>query len=211
MVASLDPVAPPPVLDDEELNPAAAAGALLEQGMVLFRNGEFSAASSAFGYAIATDRLNNAGRALAYWHVYVSQQQLGRVDASADALTSFVVVAEDVLEVRSSMRFAVNEAGDFVDRFELPSKLRRARAMLSATWAGRVEQFGRSVQQPVPVHDEDELDQFLSIVAPCNEGGRQDQMRHQVPTESGHPVHRVTLSCGGLDNTVNYFFDMIGE
>lgn len=208
MVASLESVATPSVAEPQTLNPAAAAGALLEQGMIHHRQGEFDHAARAFGYAIDTGRLNNAGRALAYWSIFQCASEMGRVDRSANALMSFVVVAEEVFDVRKSLRYAVNAAGDFVDRFDLEVKLQRARAVLSATWATRVPLFGRTVDSPVPVYDHEELGYFLDIVAACEGGERDDRAERQVSDLRGRAVHRVTLTCGGLGKNVDYFFDV---
>lgn len=209
MVASLEPVATPEIVETQHLNPAAAAGALLEQGMLHHRQGQFELASRAFHYAIETGRLNNAGRALAYWHIFTSSEELGRVDDGANALMSFVVVAEEVLEVRERLRYAVNSSGDFVDRFSLEPKLQRARAVLSATWASRTPSFGRTPKNPVPVHDDIELAQFLEIVAPCTKGQRDDRSQRQIEDDEGYPLQQVTLTCGGLGKGVDYYFDVM--
>lgn len=211
MVASLKPVATPAAEAEEDVNPAAAAGALLEQGMGYFREGNYPLAAKAFRYSVDTGSLNNAGRALAYWHIFASAKEQGHTNDAADALSSFVVVAQDILDVRNRYRYAVSASGDFVDRFGLDEKLQHARAMLSATWASRTGYFGRSANQPVPVHTDEERERFLEIVAPCDDTERDERSHRTLANTHGAPVQRVTLSCGDGQAPVEYYFEMVED
>ena len=205
MVASLQPAGAVP---DTVIDPDAAPGALLEQGLHLFDIDNNEAAARAFEAAIHTSRLNDAGRALAYWHIFVGRQRMNQVDASSQALYNFLVVAQQVIESKNRVRYAVSEKGDFIDRFDLPSKMDRGRAILSATWAERTKSFGRSSAQPVLVHNDAELGYFLEIVAPCSMATRRTVARRRVETDNGAPVHHVRLTCDETRESIEYYFEM---
>ena len=209
MVASLEPIPgniPAPV---QRIDPNAAPGVLLEQGLYHFSSEEHEPASEAFRAAISTGRLNDAGRALAYWHIFIAEQRLGETDRSSEALGSFVVVAEDIIGTRDEVRYAVSDAGDFVDRFDLPGKLERGRAILSATWANRANAFGRSADRPVPVRTEGEMAYFLEISTPCGSDAHWTVSRREIVDQNGSSVQMVTMTCGDSEQSIDYFFDML--
>jgi hypothetical protein len=201
MVASLSPLgsAEGPVAID--LDDTDAPGILLERGLRHFSSSENAPASAAFQAAISTGRLNDAGRALAYWHIFVAEQRAGDVDDSTNALQSFVAVAEEILEARDEVRYAVSESGDFVDRFEVEDKLDRGRAILSATWAGRNANFGRTAERPVPIHTPSELTYFLELASPCTSEGQRSVSRRALQPN----LEQVTLSCASV-GSVEYYF-----
>jgi hypothetical protein len=187
----------------EEDNSAAG---LLEKGFAHFRRDESRAAGDAFQAAIDTGHLNDAGRALAYWHIYLAARSSGDLEAGVDALASFIVVGQDILDVREDMRYAVDESGDFVSRFDLEHRLARARALLSATWAAKVHGFGRSVKQPVPIQDASEMEYFLEVAPPCDKTVR--RRIEKLPTPPGEPTH-VTLTCeSGPTGAFDYYFTL---
>ena len=191
---------------DEDEHPGAAA-AWLKRGFDLLRADQNVAAAHAFRAAIGTGNLNDAGRALGYWHVYLAEQGAGHSDPASDALASFIVVAEDILHVRRALRYAEDGDSDFVDRFDLKRRLARARAVLSATWATHASAFGRSRAHPVPVHNPAERDYFLEVASPCAQVG--------APPRSGQPsllsdTEQVELSCVGVAPT-RYFFERVAE
>lgn len=213
MVASVGPMAPEPATQptqstQDEQAFDDSAGGLLEKAFYHFNRNELDLAASTFGAAIATNNLNDAGRALAYWHIYLSERRLGHEDKSTEALSSFAVVAEDVIEVRNETRYAITPAGDFVDRFNLDTRLSRARAILSATWVKRMPDFGRSAELAVPVFDEAELDYFFEIAPPCNESVERQIDRQMAPHRRDN-VQMVTLYCGGNPDGTEYFIEMI--
>ncbi len=213
MMASLQPVATPAPTTRPTVrrdNVTSAAG-LLDQGIRLTTDGHFAAAAEAFDEAIATGRLNNAGRAFAYWQIYIASEELGDVDGGSNALASFVVVAAEVLTARRRTRYAVNEAGDFVDRFGLDPKLRRARAALSAAWADRTEYFGRSADLPVPVHDLIEMEQFLDLAAGCDDSDREQRAQREIARPSGERIRQVTITCGDYGRLAEFFFSVVSD
>jgi hypothetical protein len=204
-------VAQAPADDADGSGEGANAGALLRRAFEFFKHDDNAAAANAFRAAIATGSLNDAGRALAYWHVYVSEQSLSHTDRAADALASFVVVAQDVIDIREHLRYAEDDSGDFVDRFDLKRRLARARAMLSVAWAGQTKEFGRSAGAPVPVHSSAEMNYFLELAPPC----ARSQDRHIVSSPKNAPgpsnVAEVNMTCDGNQGQASYFFQVVDD
>lgn len=209
MMASLEPVATPVSRPVEPEDEAASAASLLDRGIRLLGDGDCASAADAFTRAIATGRLNDAGRVFAYWQVFVAYDELGDMDSVAQALASFVVVADELMSVRAETRFVVTQAGDFIDRFELGTKLRRARASLSAAWAQRAPHFGRSAALPVPVYDLKEMEQFLELVVSCDDTVREERSHREVLNAVGERVRQVTVTCGELTDRAEYYFALI--
>jgi hypothetical protein len=205
-LASIQPVmiAPPPGEPAPEIEEDTSAAGLLEKGFSYFRQEQARAAGDAFRAAIDTGHLNDAGRALAYWHIYLAERSSGNMEAGVDALSSFVVVGQDVLDVRGDTKYAVDENGDFVARFDLENRLARARAVLSASWADKVKQFGRSNSHPVPIQDTSEIEYFLEVAPPCDKTVR--RRVEKLPTAPGEPTH-VTVTCeSGPQGAFDYYF-----
>lgn len=211
MMASMQPIAPESPRAEATAEFDDSAGGLLEKGFHHFNRDEHAEATRAFAQAIGTNNLNDAGRALAYWHVYLSEKRLSREDKSAEALYSFTIVAQDILDMRSETKYAVTESGDFVERFNLPARLARARALLSVTWALRSPDFGRSAQMAVPVFDDVELDYFLELAPPC--AGAYDRQidREVLRVDEGSSLEHVTLFCAGQASGVDYFIERIAS
>ena len=208
LVASLKPLGVPLEPQKQEqivVDPNAGPGKLLEQGLVLFQSRAFRTSAMAFNAAIATDRLNDAGRALAYWHVFVAQRSLGETDLANDALSSFVILGYDLMEARDHTPYAAG----FVERFMLSEKIAQARAIMSATWAERTIGFGRSSDLPVPVRSINELLYFLDMVAPCHESAERIIQRQKTgPAAPEVQVEQATVSChsGQSEQRSDFFF-----
>jgi hypothetical protein len=189
---------------------ALSAGALLHRAFELFRQEKDSPAVTTFYAAIGTGSLNDAGRALAYWHIFVAQQHLGHEDGAADALGSFVVVAQDVLDEADQARNKEEGADEFVVRFDLRRRLSRARATLSAVWASHSNLFGRRVNQPVLVHNDVEKDYFLQLAMPC----AHSQVRQTVGQNGvvGPLVEEVNVRCGEAQSVQqSYYFQTVQD
>ena len=191
----------------EQISPALAAGALLERGIFLLETESYVESAIAFELAIRTDRLNEVGRALAYWHIFLCKQRLRDYDGSAESLSSFIIIAQDLVAERGDNVGALNN-DDFLLRFGVEDKIAHARAILSATWANRSFPFGRTPQRPVPVHTTTELDYFLELVEPCDSVVRRETSRREIAELSGRPLQKVTLRCGAEEPAVTYFFDL---
>ncbi len=215
-LASIQPVLVPEP-PSEPAPPEAAsyegesAASLLERGFAYFRQEELGRASEAFKAAVATGHLNDAGRTLAYWHIYLAERSQGNVDAGAEALAAFVTVGEEVVEMRASQRFAVDSAGDFVDRFDLERRLARARATLSATWANRQPGFGRTPERPVLIHDDAEKTFFLEMAPPCHRARSREVIERPIAEEGVVGPARVTVSCEHQRVGTDYYFESVGD
>jgi hypothetical protein len=208
MVASVMPVAVPsiqPSNDAVEVDESAAG--LLERAFVHFQQDRHAAAAQSFRAAIATGNLNDAGRALAYWHIFLTESMLDHRDDGAEALSSFVVVGQDVVDARNTMRYAVTSSGDFIERFDLSNRLSRARALLSAAWADRVPAFGRSADEPVPIFDETELDYFLASVDTCVNASDRVVTRESLAQTQPRTIERAVVRCHG--RTTEYFIELV--
>ncbi|MEO1481516.1 MAG: hypothetical protein AAFU77_05370 [Myxococcota bacterium] len=193
MVASMQPMAPNPVVVEEEFDDSASG--YLERAFQSFRLGEYQDAAASFGAAISTNNLNDSGRALAYWHVYLCQAQLGHEDASAEALMSFSVVASDMLDPSDTYSHEYLSSRDFATRFNLAGRLARARATLSAMWVDRSVDYGRSDGQPIRVESTEELDAFLELAPPCTDASQRQVDRKVLATDGETTLEEITLYC----------------
>lgn len=109
------------------------AGELMADGIMAIDIGNYELAAKSLQGALNTGQLNDIGKVLAYWNLFVSAIKLKR-DGMND-LFSFIVIAEDIISVRSEVRYFVEEDGtDFVDRFDLQNKLRIAHNIMEAAW-----------------------------------------------------------------------------
>lgn len=202
MVASLTPMAPEPAT---RITPSLSAGELLEQGLVAFRTGAFDEAMYAFEQAVATGHLNDAGRSLAYWHIFEASVHTTRQDAGLDALASFVSVADEMVSQIGVTRFAHEDNSDFVERFLVVPKLERARGIVSAAWANRVADFGRSAERAVPVQSTGEMMHFVDALDGCRSW--REASRAITQTTYGQ-IARLTLACQSGQSRVNVYFDL---
>jgi hypothetical protein len=205
--------------DDNLSEEVDSAAALLERGFLSFRHDQPADARQAFTAAIATGNLNDAGRAVAYWHIFLANQQQGDVDGGAEALNAFLVAAQDLLDERGTRGVAATSSGDFVDRFDLERRMARARAVLSAVWAAKVLAYGRSAAYPVVVKDETELGYFLELAPPCAQASDRQVVR-RVGSGSGAgaagcdegetATERVTIRCSRARGGIDYYIESSG-
>ena len=177
------------------------AGELLEQGFMYFGIGRFAWSAESFGRAVGTGNLNDAGRALSYWHIAACQIELEDEDRVLDALFDFAMVSQDILDIREHRRFAVEEGADFVDSFELVSKLAWARAYINFTWASRDDKYGRTLTSPILAYNIKEIDFFAEQVEmSCS--GECDFQRALLYYEddAGEKPHTEVITIRGQDN-----------
>jgi len=175
------------------------AATLLERGFADFRTGRLVQAREDFGAAIGTGELNDAGRVLAYWHIHLAESELGHEDLSAEAASSFIVVAEDLLRDPSTAR------SDFVEQFDLHRRLAQARALMSATWARRVPEFGTSAARPIRVHSPAEVTYFLHFASTCSTRQAATD-RPLLVTAQLEGLEHVTVRCDGEQASREFFF-----
>ncbi len=207
MLASTNNIVPEPggpTSVEEAPRYPMTAGELLQQGFVSFRSGEPRVASQAFAAAIATDELNDVGRALCYWHIAVAERHLGDDDRSAEALLSFITVTEDVLAERAENPFAGGRA-DVAENFDLIDRLAEARGYLAAAWARRADGYGRSMSEPVVVKSELEGQAFLAFAPPCEDAMDRDVVRRTVYEVGSVRVERANVSCLSDDITAPFY------
>lgn len=195
----------------ETIELESSAAGLLERAFLHFQNGEHQQAAQAFHAAIDTGNLNDAGRALAYWHIFLSDSLNNDDDAGTDALASFVVVGQDVIDARNTMRYAVTSTGDFVERFDLSNRISKARALMSVKWADRMPQFGQSIDQPVPVYDEAEAEHFVHLASPCAAGAERDVSRDVIHGGQRATIERVTIECSDAPGSVQFYIEYVGR
>jgi len=211
MVASMEPMAADPkpasAAEPEQVGDDSAGG-LLERAFAQFNRDDYKASSKTFTLAIGTNNLNEAGRALAYWHIYLAEKRLSREDLATEALASFCEVGEEIMEARDNSRYAMTTASDFIERFNLDTRLSRARAILSATWAKRVPGYGQSAGDAVPVFDQAEADYFVEIAPPCANAKKRQTDKHTI-VKQGHELQKVTLFCEGQKSGTDYFLEIV--
>ncbi len=190
------------------------AGEILERAFSHFHFGEHRTAIDLFTAAVATGHLNDSGRVLAYWHIFMAERALGNANASTEAAAAFISVAQDILSPYLQNDQLVLDAGSFASRFDLPGRLTRARATVAAAWSERSGTFGKSLEHPVPINNPSEITYFLEMVGACAEASdrvvveidhpkRMDKkIRHQHET----PVQHLNVSCRA--GSGDYFFDL---
>lgn len=226
IVASLEPVsssphaatdaappeaAAPPVAAAAAPDEDASAAELLQRGFAYFRDDKPALAGASFRAAIATGSLNDAGRALAYWHVYLAERTQGHTELGADALASFLAAGQEVMDARESPLFSTQGGSDFVERFDLDRRMTRARALLSAVWAARIATFGRSADRPVPVRSDAEVDDFLEHAPPCAGAPDRQLSRQPAVGEGDTTLEHVTLRCHEKRDSTDYWFEKSDE
>jgi hypothetical protein len=192
--------------DQVIINEDLTASELLEVALGFLKSGRDAVAAEAFSRAIATGYLSDAGRSLAYWYIHLAHKSQGAHDKSIDALSSFVILAEDLMASRGAYQFAGAQPDDFIMQFDLSRRLSLARAVMSSSWAKRSSTFGRSPQHPVLVHDDIELAYFVELSSACTTGGH--EMARQTLLVGGELIHQVTIHC--MPNTVgqNFYFEI---
>jgi hypothetical protein len=210
MVASMTPLGLAPEPEPAEKIENNSAGAWLERGFVFFHQNRPRESADAFSAAIATGNLNHAGRALAYWHIAQAERRLYNEDRTTEALSSFAVVAQDVLDIRGQKRYAVDEEGDFVEHFQLKERVAEALGYLNAVWARRAEHYARSLENAVVTRSADEARYFIQFVSPCGRASHQSVKREVLGDGEGVPfdtlhIERVTIICDPSSTGEQYF------
>jgi len=202
MRPSLTHQASPSVSSSYDNIPAAE---LLEIALFYLRSGDSASAAEAFQAAVNTDYLSDAGRAVAYWYIHLAEKAQGHEGSSIDALASFVVLSEDLLDERDAYSVGQNGTQEFINQFDLRRRLSLARAVMSATWSQKASQYGRTSQDPIPVHDHAEVSYFIELVSPCpNRVGALKREAHLVQEQV---LESVTLQCGQSTTPIQYYFE----
>lgn len=125
------PKTPPPKIEVKEdplltiLEQSEDAGQMIGIGLAAVDKNEYELAIKAFRKAVGTNMLNEAGKVLSYWNIFVCSLNLEQ--ESMDDLHSFIVISEDLLANR-------DRYGDFADKFDLANKLDKARQLMEIAW-----------------------------------------------------------------------------
>lgn len=211
-VASLESVPPPlnrrPMHD---LAPNSKAAEYLAMGLSFYNASQKIDAVNAFSRALGTGNLNDQGRALAYWHLYLSQRDATRPGSGADALASFVTVSrlllnEDRVEEDAEQEEDVKR---FVEGFDLGERLFLAELMLEAVWAHRDRDYGRTPERPLRVATTQGQKLFVQLFRPCDE---QEQSQPRIefsraqPGVHGRELDQAEIRCPGATKPVHLFF-----
>jgi hypothetical protein len=134
---------PPPPIENPAPEPKTvikehSAGEYLEFAFMQYHNRLWASSINSFELAIGTGNLNDAGRALAYWHIGDCYLKLSREDEAAEAFFFFMVVGQSILE--EERRYAVTADGDFTTHFGLEKKIQDAIMFFQGLWVERQEE-----------------------------------------------------------------------
>ena len=197
--------------EEQEVIVDGSAGGHLGQAFKFFETEQWIFSISSFRAALMTGNLNDAGRAISYWHISLAFIELGEDDKSLESLASFIVIGQDILDAREALvRYAITEDGDFVERFGLPNKLAIARAITNYEWASRSDYYGRSRETAVIAHNKTELDHFAAVIRnSCD--GECDFERAMLRNKDGTTVSPYTEMMTLRGQDTEQFFIVIAE
>jgi tetratricopeptide (TPR) repeat protein len=145
--------------------------AYLDRGLKFYSTGQWQSSIKAFSLALKKNNLNDAGKALVYWHVALCQIKLNQKNEGLEALSSFIAIGQNILDIRDTMRYAVTSTIDFVESFDLIDRLAWSRALINFTWADRGTIYGRSQENAIIAHNTIELEYFIGILKESCDGG----------------------------------------
>ncbi|KKL90537.1 hypothetical protein LCGC14_1903690 [marine sediment metagenome] len=196
-----------PIIPQKELG----AGDYLKLGLMFYYKGQYQQAVDLFALSIDTGDLNNAGRALVYWHAAVCWNQMDNKDLAAEAYHSFVVTAQDIFSILEDNKHATIGGENFVTDFELEEKIVEASTYMHALWVLRND-YGKSLDNPIITKNMSEAKYFIkAIMGFC---GKMCNLVKQVLTEDDRIVKpyvvRITVS-NNSKNSTDTFFIVIKE
>ena len=198
-------------LEETEDLPRQSATQWLEHAFNLWHAGHYAASVAAMREALGTQDLNDAGQAMAYWHIYLSEQALGHNLAARNALADFVAVGHDLLAWAEREGSGDPDTAAFVERFDLAGRLARARATLNLAWAKQTRRAGRSSAYPVLVFNDAEIEHFLQLAPPCAQAAdRRVVAEERRQDRLGRATAKVTIRCRHVPRDQAYFFAFIG-
>lgn len=113
------------------------ASEFLELAFMQYHRALWKEAADTFTLAVGTGNLNDAGRALAYWHIAECYLNLRNEDEAAEAYLAFTLVAKDILDIREKRKYAVTDQGDFVQHFKLEKRMNDAVDYINDLWRSR--------------------------------------------------------------------------
>ncbi len=114
----------------------------LEDGITHMQNGNTVEAAKHFEETLSNDRINEMGKAVAYWNLYqIYSKDPKTYDKSGNYLLGFIVYAEDIIEISSK------DTGGYWTTFVISNNLETqisvAKEQLDIMWKKRNEQVLR--------------------------------------------------------------------
>lgn len=191
--------------------PDLSASVYLERALDALRDGQTAFAIAALHAALASGELNDAGRSLAYWYIYVAQSSAGSTQRGHDALADFVAIADSVLVAHDTSQLVDGGGNEFIARFDLRGRLARGRALLSLAWAEHHQHFGRSLEAPVPIQSEEELNYFVELTPACAHPLERKTSSMTSMSSDPKALRRVEFQCSGAPSSTTFFFEWHGK
>jgi len=147
----------------EQMSGEEETQALLSKGLFHFETGNALGTIQSFQKALDTDSLNEAGMALAYWHIGQSLDALSRTSEACEAFLAFIEHAETMHESPVKQMMMILE-------MDLRGKLDHARAYLIAAWyAYSGTDYAQTDENPAICHTNQELKNFVYMVWNCSD------------------------------------------
>lgn len=190
----------------EPIRDGARASDYLALGLTFYNGNQKLEAVEAFDKALATGDLNNQGRALAYWHLFLSYRDDSVSTHGADALSSFVTVASLLMQQAQDGvdgEDLLEHVRVFIDRFDLKDRLLLAEVTLEAIWAHKDNAYGRTKDRPVLIQGARAQRLFLHVFKPCEQGAADAAT---VRFARSAAVDEATVECPDTTSAKSFFF-----
>jgi hypothetical protein len=192
---------------DMEVTEGGRASDYLAMGVSFFHANHKAKAAKAFQHALATGNLNNQGRALAYWHLFLANREADVNGVGAEALDSFLTVSLLLFEEEHELPdVEAQSVREFIHGFNLAERMLLAELVLDALWARRDAHFGRSPQRAVKVRSADAERLFVQLFKPCGANDSTPTVQQEEITHLGVRVDQVSFSCPGEATSGQFFF-----
>lgn len=209
--ASLQTVATPPRAQPiKEIAPDAKASDYLAMGLNFYQANQKVDAAHAFTLALDTGNLNDQGRALAYWHLFLAHRDSNLSGPGAEALQSFITVSNLLFQEDKELAGYVEDEPihDFIEGFNLNERFLLAELLLDAIWARRDPSFGRTPERAVLVRDIQAERLFVQLFKPCDnpEAAPSVEFSQAVQQHNGHAIDRAQILCPGAAQRGSFFF-----
>ncbi len=197
----------------EPLKAGGRASDYLALGLTFFNGNQKLEAIESFQRALETGDLNNQGRALAYWHLFLSYRDDSLSSHGAEALVSFVTVARLLMQQSLDAidgEDLLEHVRAFIERFDLRDRLMLAEVTLEALWAHRDGNYGRTPERPVLLGGARAQRLFLHVFKPCDQDTSSENARVRISksafTVNEQAIDEAKITCPGQDRTISLFF-----
>lgn len=196
----------------EPIRDGGRASDYLALGLTFYNGNQKLEAVEAFNKALSTGDLNNQGRALAYWHLFLSYRDDNVSTHGADALASFVTVASMLMQQSVDGvdgEDLLEHVRVFIDRFDLRDRLLLAEVTLEAIWAHKDAAYGRTKERPVLLNGARAQRLFLHVFKPCdtvNSDAATVRFARGAYSVHDHAVDEATVECPDDGGNKSFFF-----